>query len=92
MGCSRDATKTPRGAVDEKACVFTAKSRVYRKKEKNAEKDVGSGETIMRILRMRYIFSTETLGFSICTSRYVLFSQTVGRFGSVLPRATGICN
>jgi len=38
-----------------------------RKREKKEEKEVGGGETIMRILRMRYVFSTQTSGFSFCT-------------------------
>ena len=37
-----------------------------RKREKKEEKDVSGGETIMRILRMRYVLSTQ-LGFSFCT-------------------------
>jgi hypothetical protein len=35
-----------------------------RKREKKEEKEVGGGETIMRILRMRYVPSTQKLGFS----------------------------
>ena len=38
-----------------------------RKREKKEEKEVGGGETIMRILRMRYVFFTQTSGFSFCT-------------------------
>lgn len=38
-----------------------------RKREKKEEKDVGGGETILRILRMRYVFSSQTSGFSLCT-------------------------
>ena len=38
-----------------------------RKREKKEEKEVGGGETIMRILRMRYVFSTQTSVFSFCT-------------------------
>jgi hypothetical protein len=37
-----------------------------RKREKKEEKEVGGGETIMRILRMRYVPSTQKLGFSFC--------------------------
>jgi hypothetical protein len=36
-----------------------------RKREKKEEKEVGGGETIMRILRMRYVFSTQTSGFLV---------------------------
>jgi hypothetical protein len=38
-----------------------------RKREKKEEKEVGGGETIMRILRMRFVFSTQTSGFSSFT-------------------------
>ena len=38
-----------------------------RKREKKEEKEVGGGETIMRILRMWYVFPTQTSGFSSCT-------------------------
>jgi len=41
-----------------------------RKREKKEEKEVGGGETIMRILRMRYVLSTQ-LGFSFCTEAAV---------------------
>jgi hypothetical protein len=36
-----------------------------RKRKRKEEKEVGGGETtIMRILRMRYVFSTQSSGFS----------------------------
>ena len=39
-----------------------------RKKEKKEQKEVSNGETIMRILRMRYIFFfIRKLGFSLST-------------------------
>lgn len=37
-----------------------------RKREKKEEKEVGGGETIMRILRMRYVSSTQSSSFSFC--------------------------
>jgi hypothetical protein len=36
-----------------------------RKREKKEEKEVGGGKTIMRILRMRYVFFTQPSGFLV---------------------------
>jgi hypothetical protein len=50
-----------------------------RKREKKEEKDVSGGETIMRILRMRYVLSTQ-LGFSFCTYTEATFQTEYVRF------------
>jgi hypothetical protein len=41
-----------------------------RKREKKEEKEVGGGKTIMRILRMRYVFSTQPSGFLVLYCTY----------------------
>lgn len=68
-----------------------------RKREKKEEKDVGGGETILRILRMRYVFSSQSFGFSFCTyndaprphqTEYVrLHRATIANFGNDAGRA-----
>jgi hypothetical protein len=71
--CVRAMQQTLRGAPSIKKRAKSVYSQRNlgtikdRKREKKEEKEVGGGETIMRILRMRYVFSTQTSGFSFCT-------------------------
>jgi hypothetical protein len=68
----QERPETPRGAVDSdqepcKEHLFTAKFRDCQRSQKGKERKESRRETIMRILRMRYIFSTNPRGFSFCT-------------------------
>jgi hypothetical protein len=71
--CVRAMQQTLRGAPSIKKRAKSVYSQRNlgtikdRKREKKEEKDVGGGKTIMCILRMRYVFSTQISGFSFCT-------------------------
>ncbi len=102
--CVRAMQQTLRGAPSIKKRAKTVYSQrnlgtiKNRKREKKEEKEVGGGETIMRILRMRYVLPTQSSAFFFSTftelvtralqTKYVrLYRATITDFGDDAGRA-----